>query len=880
MEQWSTTTVPLVIENRGSATWSPGTFNIAYHWSAPDGERVAFDGERTPLPREVPPGDEVEIEATLMAPRVSGQMRLQWDVVEEGVTWISEKDPTPSPLIPVSITPGVLTHAFTVLELDAPRLMWTRQRRDLDVRLRNDGTQTWKPDDTFNFSYHWNHPDGEKKEFEGTRTAVPKIVRQGGTVELSADILAPGEAGLYTLELDMVEENVLWFSQRDPTPPAGIRVLVLPNPFHGAPGSFFVSLLLLSLVLYALYKPGAPEWIVSLASIADLLWLWSALVLKQSSVLEEAQRLPLEGSFPVIASGVALIAMLVAVIPRMARPWIAIAVNVILSVLLLADVLYLRFFGGVLSLSVLGAVGQTGQVRESIISLLSIQDAWLFFDLLPGVAIALLVGRRSQLRSRRAIAWLLAVLTLLLIPGVIEWWRISNRSEGKFVQVFQNVFIVQEIGPLNYHVFDGLTAIRSALSTRPLSKERLAEIEAWFVATAPRRAGTGEWFGAGRGMNLLMLQVESMQSFVIGLEIDGQQITPTLDRWRNSPSVWQSSCIDQTVQGRTSDGEFITQTSLLPLSSGAVAFRYGENRYQAIGDIMAAHGYNTLSAVPFEGAFWNRLVTHPEYGYRTNLFADDFDAGIKVGWGLNDRDFLAQMARRLASTPGPFAAYLITLSNHHPYTAFPDELKELDLGDLEDTSLGNYLHSVHFFDAALAMFLDELQSQGLLEETVVVVWGDHTAGFPWDEQLSRMTGLAPTEKNFYIADRVPLFIHVPGADLPASDSLCGQVDVAPTVLPLMGIDASSYPFLGRNLFGHPAGPLVRRYDSWLSDDFLYVGKGVEIEEGRCYDIDTMTRVPSSRCKSAHDESIFQRSIARDIITHDLQETLVERLQKR
>ena len=880
IEQWDTTTVPLVLRNEGTGAWDPATFHVAYHWLTPQGEILEWDGDRTPLPAIVEAGGDVRIDARLRAPKKAGRFLVQWDVVDEGVAWISRYDSTPATPLAVSVTPGVLTHGFTILQHDTPTLMVSAQRRDVAMRLRNDGTETWQPDERINVSYHWQHRDPDRVVFDGARTALPHAVRTGEEVDLAVTIEAPHAAGVYTLQWDMVHEDVTWFDAFDPTPAPGIRVLVLPNPLRGPRGAFVVSLFLLGLTLYATSRPERPAWLLAAASVADLLWLGFALLLKQSVILDEAARQAVDGHLLVVAAGAASIVIATALVPRVARPWLVIAINAAVSLLLLADLVYLRFFGDVISLGALGAAGQTAQVRQSITSLLSARDVWLFLDLFSGLAIAWHVTRLRRQTSTRPTLWLAICLTPLLVPGLLTLYRISDETAGKFVQVFQNMFIVQEIGIVNYHLFDAWTEVRDAVRREPVTTERIAEIETWFRETTSRRAGVAPWFGSARGANLLMIQVESMQSFVIGLEIEGREVTPNLNRWRDSGQVWFSSCVDQTAQGRTADGEFVTQTSLFPSRTGAVAFRYEENRYVALGDVLEEHGYETISAVPFHGAFWNRLVTHPEYGYGTSFFEDDFAEGARVGWGLNDLDFLRQMAPRLEDASEPFAAWLITLSNHHPYESFPDELKELDLGSLEGTAIGNYLHSMHLFDRAFAAFIGELERAGRLDHTLIALWGDHTAGLPWDERLSAVTGAPATEKNYYIVEQVPLFIRAPGVTLPSGVAPCGQTDVAPTLLALLGIDPGPYPYLGRNLFGEPAGPVVRRYGAWIDDRNLYISKGPELEAGRCYDLADLSLIPVERCRASHEESREQLDISRDIIRNDLQELLTAALQRK
>jgi len=873
LRQLETAEVPLVIRNDGARTWSPGAFNVGYHWYSESGDVVRFDGSRTAIDRVVRPGDELRVVARLRAPREMGTFLLQWDVVEEDVTWISERDPTPAPKIRIDVTAGVFSHAFTVLDQEHPWLVFSGAGRNVRMRVRNDGTMTWIPGGTFSMCYHWSRSDEVEEANEGIRTPIPRVVKPGETVEIVARLDAPPELGRVGIQWDMVHENVCWFSQKDPTGEPWRRIVVLPNPVEGARGATFAAILLLALVGLVIARPAVPDWVVALASVADLVWLAVALMVKQGVVLAEAGNPPAEGSIFVVGASVALVVIVVALLPRRAGVWAVIAIDAVASFIILADVVYLRFFGDVISVAAIQAVPQTADVMESIRALFARRDLWLIADLIPGIAIVLL-GRRLRERSGpKPARWLAALLVPFLLPAIPMLIRIADAKQGKFVQVFQNTFIVQEIGVLDYHAFDLWQQARWNLFKPELTDERRAEIERWFRGTAPRRAGVGPWFGIARGDNLVMLQVESMQGFVIGLRIGGREVTPNLNRWLRTEAMWFSHCADQTAQGRTSDGEFATQVSLLPLSEGAVAFRFGGNRYDAIAEALRERGYSTLSAVPFGGAFWNRTVTHREYGYDENLYEDAFAPGERVGWGLNDRDFLAQMTPRLAAKKQPFVAFLITLSNHHPFVGFPNDLKTLDVGRWEGTPFGNYLHTMHFFDAAFGDFLDGLREAGLLDHTVIAVWGDHPAGLGWNEDFAKAIGRHATEPEFQRIQEVPLFIRVPGAP----DALvgekpirAGQVDATPTILALLGVDPARYPFLGRNLLGNPGdAPVVRRYGPWMTNELLYYGGGAGFEAGKCYDVRTLRRKPLDDCRGTDRRAREEMRISADVIEYDL-----------
>jgi lipoteichoic acid synthase len=271
---------------------------------------------------------------------------------------------------------------------------------------------------------------------------------------------------------------------------------------------------------------------------------------------------------------------------------------------------------------------------------------------------------------------------------------------------------------------------------------------------------------------------------------------------------------------------------------------------------------------------------HPAYGFQQSLFEPDFRMTEQIGWGLNDHDFLQQMVPHLEGLPQPFAAWMITLSLHHPFADFPAAHKVLKLGALEGSSFGNYLHTMHFFDEALDAFIAALTRDGLLESSVVVVFGDHDAGFSHSPGLARTIGIAPDDVTWTRNDRIPLFIRLPAASR-STDQLsgvrarpAGQVDVAPTILGLLGIDAAALPYLGRNLLGAAADVAVRPYGDWLDAHHLFLARG---SASICYGIIAQAPAPLSDCADADAASRRARDLSRLVIVDDLQERLGERL---
>jgi len=878
LDAGSTVTVPLTLRNDGKVAWKPGqAFHVAYHWLRPDGTVVVWDGARSQLPDEVPPGATVELAARLAAPPAAGEYLLQWDLVREGVCWFSERMATAPGRLPVRIKEARPVHAFSVVKQEVPRWMLSGESRTVHVLVRNDGSLTWRPGESINLSYHWLRASGAMADFEGRRTRIPKVVAPGEEIRIAASVEAPPEWGWLGLQWDMVHEGVCWFSQQDATPAAPVSVLVAPAVWR-APWLPTAVALLLAVAVIAGWRRGAEAQLAWVLAWADLGWLLVSLLVKQRYVLQVADRAPAPGSGLAVASGVALMALVLLLVPRRVRPSMTWLVTAAASLVILGDVVYLRYFGDVSSIAAFAARRQLGQVEASVHALMHRTDLWLLADLIPGLVVAAGATRFARRLSRR-LRWVLAVvLAILVLPGVGTVWRASHAKWGRLVQVFQSLYVVQEVGDVNYHLADLWSSLRSSILRPPLGEARRRDVESWFRERRSLRAGVGPWFGAARGKNLLMIQVESMQRWVVGLEINGQQVTPNLDRWLPG-AAWFPRMTDQTSQGRTSDGEVTTQVSLLPLARGAVVFKYPRNHYVGIAGVLRQHGYTTMSAVPFQPTFWNRHLMHPAFGYTTNLFADDFGPGERIGWGLNDRDFLAQAERRLARLRQPFCAWLITLSLHHPFEGFPKHLEVLDVGHWEGTPFGNYLHTMHFFDQALGEMVNRLAADGLLDTTVIALWGDHDAGFGWNRDVADAIGIPNHPADWYLADRVPFLVHVPGGPSGTFRLAAGQTDVAPTLLALLGVDPAPYAFVGRNLLGNPGdGAVPRPYGGWLSDRYLYISRGPTLEDGACLDAHTLKAVPVAACAEGSAEAGREVDVADLVLRYDLQQQVTRMLQ--
>jgi phosphoglycerol transferase MdoB-like AlkP superfamily enzyme len=763
----------------------------------------------------------------------------------------------------------------------SPRLLVSGDETTVAVTITNSGSRSWDSS-SFHVSYHWlwtvprelaSRSRGNVPYHDGIRTDLTTAVPPGASARLEARLLAPSLPGVYWLQWDMVEEGRAWFAQVAPRQPRTLVVVVPPLVWALAP---------LPLILAAIggWRLAAGRGTASLPTASppyDVLWCAAVLAIKPLIVVREALLEPTAVAYWLtIAVALVVPALVAAALPRRPRAWTLVAVGIFASLVVLADVVYYRFFGDIVSAPVLLGAHQTGRVWGSIRSLFTPGLVWTVADWPFAVWMATRLTRarhqdapvaRRVFAAAAVTAVVIATGLLLSAPHVLAATPLD--------QMFRNRAVAEQLGPFGYHAYDAWTYAHARWFKPRASPQEIDDAVAWFASRAPMRRLADRQLSVEK--NLIVVQVESLQDFVVDLTIDGQKVMPHLRRWTDD-SVRFTNVTDQTNEGRTSDAEFTTMTSLLPLDHGAVAFRYPANHYVALPRVLREHGYATLSAVPFEPGFWNREVTHPQYGFEHTLFEPDFTMTEQIGWGLNDRDFLQQMVPHLEQLKPPFLAWMITLSLHHPFEDFPAAHKTLKLGALEGTSFGNYLHTMHFFDEALDAFTQSLARDGLLDRSVLVVFGDHDAGFTRTPELAAAMHVGSTDAAWMLNDRIPWFIRAASRPGRIETRPAGQTDFAPTLLGLLGIDAAPFPFVGRNLLGSPDDPpILRPYGDWLDSRHLFFGRG---SERVCYDLASRSETDTLACATSGQDAAARQThdVSRLVVSEDLQTTIADRLK--
>lgn len=631
-----------------------------------------------------------------------------------------------------------------------------------------------------------------------------------------------------------------------------------------------------------------------LAAIVALLWAklvyFSALLPSEWWAPEETIRQWMRPAFHVVGAvqahpevlGATLASLLVMVaslllLSRLSRVLVLLLLNLILTSLGLTDLVHVHYYADVVSLSDVVMAPMVVGVLPRVVESLSTLNAVFYLDIVVGLLLLPWYERacrriprlRRQLRIGIGFG-LLSAGVVLAVPTARMAWR---NGPGLLGYSSPRIEIAAAIGILPYHLGD--LALRLA-GGQPTVGEPERQRVARFLADHSRNTQPpSPLFGLARGKNLIVINAESLQAFPLDLEIDGQPITPRLSAFARE-SLHFVNFYDQTHLGTTSDAEFSAMHSLHPLGVGVLSNHFSHHHYRGLPRILSEHGYATVSACAAPAYFWSMQAMHAGLGFQRSFFEGSYQMTELIGPWLADHEFFAQTMPILKAQPAPFMAFLLTASNHHPYR-LPPKHRELSLGAREGTLLGDYLQSVRYFDRAFGGFIDHLRTAGLLDTSVIVIYGDHHGFLGDPPDLAQLLGFSARDEYRTVQARkkLPLLIRLPDAEKAGVKTVTGgHLDIAPTLLSLLGIRHESRLMLGRDLTqGHSS--LVVFRDGSFTDGLTWYAHRVGLTAGTCYAVRTGRRVDCNGVEERRREARTRLEISDFVIRGNLIQSLTQ-----
>lgn len=465
--------------------------------------------------------------------------------------------------------------------------------------------------------------------------------------------------------------------------------------------------------------------------------------------------------------------------------------------------------------------------------------------LAAAAALALVALLRRPLFAARPalpLAWRLAACGLYLAAaaGLAAAYRTDalsfsrNRVKNEIAQNgLSSFFRAALTSEIDYHAY---YATRPQAQNLKVLEDFLAQGGTHF--TAPGSGSLEREFPAQPGglghMNVVLVSSESFGAEFSRLYGSDRDLTPNFDAYAQK-SLWFPHTYASGT--RTVRGLEALTASFPPIPTVSILRRPGNEDIATWGAVMRQLGYDTSFVYGGYGYFDNMNYFYGHNGFEVLDRAAIGKARFANIWGVSDEDLFdlsMQHFDALHAQGKPFFSIIMTTSNHKPFT-FRKGLEQLGIPEQG----GGRAAGVKYADYALGYFLREAEKHAWFADTVFVVIADHGA---------RVYGKAQIPLRTY---EIPLLVYAPAHIQPARlDTLMTQIDVAPTVLGLLGLPYRA-PFFGQDIRHADPARRVAVFNhnhevAMLRDDRIAVfGMNRKVDFFR-YDraADSYTRIPA------------------------------------
>ena len=550
------------------------------------------------------------------------------------------------------------------------------------------------------------------------------------------------------------------------------------------------------------------------------------------------------------------------------RARIMFLINVFLSTLFFINVMYYSHFYTLMPAHSILQIGQLGPVSQSIISLIRVEYLLFFLDTLLLIFlyskkdIKIFKGCKSlNLNKDTRLSYLFVFIVLSLITSSTTFMTIRNT---------QGLYTPQNLGVINYYFAD----IVDLFYKNPIAKEQAEEVIETIIETNGEEGTKG--FSIAKDRNIIVIQAESLQNFVINREIEGQYITPVLNELIKGDSIYFNNYYEQVGWGNTSDAEFISHNSFYPSIKNYSYKVYKDNDFASLPSLLMGRGYSTIAFHGNHSYFWNRDKMYPSQGIDKFISLDDFRQDEMIGIGLSDGSMFKQSIDILKKVKPPFYSFFITLTSHHPF-AMDDEYKGLKIeGEFKDTLLEDYLQSIHYLDKELGNFIEGLKKAGLYENTMICIYGDHEGLDMRNEDTQEL--LSSFLEKSYRQDemhRVPLLIHIPDSGYKkVVNTAGGQIDFLPTLSNLIGLEIDNNKMFGRDLLNIQEGFVANQVHvargSFIDDEKIFIMSEDGIfENSQAWNIKTGQAIDLEECREGYERALGEVNLSEYILQNNL-----------
>lgn len=477
--------------------------------------------------------------------------------------------------------------------------------------------------------------------------------------------------------------------------------------------------------------------------------------------------------------------------------WAQIVVMALLDVLLVANLMYFRTYYSAIPASSYLEAGNLADFKASVTDSLRWADI-----VLPLITIATAVMAFRYKTTKRqpltaVLKWWAAPLAgfALLLTGV-------NLCKGGFHKslrsVRQSAYLCSADAPI-FSVF-GCIWYDITDAAEPITPEKQAEIERW-LASQPKHQPADSV--TEKRSNLLIVFAESLESWVLEKKVNGKEITPCLNRLlKEKSTLYAPNVLTQVKGGRSIDAQLMICSGLLPLMSGTYSSLYYDNTFYTIQKAMRGlkHSRSYLLTID-KVSTWNQGAVARSFGTDTIISYHDFKMTEAFGTHkrIGDASFFQQCREKIErgevwKLGESVYMQFVTYSGHAPFK-LPDHLRTITFPASIPEKAADYMTTAHYTDKAIGDFVAYLKTLPQYKETIVVIVGDHEGLASYRQELVGN----PACRGLVSDKQLTPFIVLNSPVGMRYDKFMGQIDIYPTLLNLMQLDAYRWHGLGQSI---------------------------------------------------------------------------------
>jgi phosphoglycerol transferase MdoB-like AlkP superfamily enzyme len=445
----------------------------------------------------------------------------------------------------------------------------------------------------------------------------------------------------------------------------------------------------------------------------------------------------------------------------------------------------------------------------------------------PAIAILLLLGARSSLGHRPA---------NLSTAAFSNHHLVNELAVNSTYSLFSAIYMtLKEVSAAKMYGDMAWTEVLARVKAGTLQSQ-----DAFSSADIPTLHRSSPQQSLDAPTNIVVIVMESLGADFVG-SLGGLPLTPHIDRLA-SEGLWFTQLY--ATGTRTVRGLEAIVTGFPPTAAPSVLkLPASQRNFFTIAQLLKTRGYATEFIYGGVSNFDNMGRFFRDNGFDRIIEQKDFKQPAMLGtWGVSDEDLILKAHQTfLEHDERPFFSLLLTTSNHVPFE-FP--ANSIELHELPAATRNN---AVKYTDHAIGKFFELARTAPYFERTLFLIVADHDA---------RVFGadLVPVDRF-----RIPGLIIGPGVPKRHEQRIASQIDLAPTLLSLAGIDAF-HPMIGRDFTSLPIDEPGRAMMQYANANGFRVGNKVVIHQPGSA-AQTFNYVDGQLEKAEHDVELEREALA-------------------